>query len=67
MMTELYRFRVGRKWYAYLLEWQAVEARQYFLDYGYDPSIISEIEKSDERDFQYRIHTVGGYQYCGVI
>ena len=55
------------EWYAYIFEWEAIEARQYFIDYGYSLSLISEIKKSDECDFQFKLNSVGAYLFGGIL
>lgn len=54
---EVYRFRVQRKWYAYALRGDAENARQYFLNTGYPTSLVGEIEKSEEQDFQLKMNS----------
>lgn len=50
----IYRFRVLKKWYAYALRKDALAARAYFLSVNYPLEMVSEIEQSDERDFQFK-------------
>ena len=56
---EIYRFRVKKGWYAYALLGDATDARQYFLDNGYQPSVIGEIEKSEDGvDFEFKMNSI---------
>lgn len=55
---KIYRFRVYNKWYAYALLKDAEDARGYFLEQGYDPAIIGEIEESrDGQDFEFKMNS----------
>lgn len=55
---EVYRFRVKKSWYAYALMCDAEDARKYFLDQGYPAVLVGQIEKSDERDFEFKMNSI---------
>lgn len=53
---EVYRFKVGKKQYAYALLKDAKDARDYFIDQGYPKEMITEIDHVDETPyFQFKM------------
>lgn len=61
----VYRFRVIKKWYAYALLKDAESARTYFLHSNYPLEMVSEIEQSDERDFQFKMNSISDQRVLG--